>query len=124
MRMTTGLSAVPAGTAINASCTVLYFALPSAATTSSTGAQYASSSFPKIKKSTRSAPHALDFLRSHFRFIRMSLRRLRRVETAPALGRLDGDVLEAEGARVVHDLGRLDAAEGAIAEAYVLDGHA
>ena len=38
-RMTTGLSAVPAGTAITASCTVLYFALPSAATTSSTGAR-------------------------------------------------------------------------------------
>src|SRR5947209_17053265 len=38
MRMMTGLSGLPAGTAMTASCTDLYFALPSAATTSSTGA--------------------------------------------------------------------------------------
>jgi hypothetical protein len=33
--MTTGLDRLPAGTAMTASCTVLYFALPSAATTNS-----------------------------------------------------------------------------------------
>src|SRR2546423_12757768 len=38
MRMTTGLSGLPAAPAMTASCTDLYFALPSAATTSSTGA--------------------------------------------------------------------------------------
>src|SRR5215204_783465 len=124
MRMTTGLSAVPAGTAITASCTVRYFPLPSAATTNSTGAHFASRAPPAMKMSARSAPHALKFLKSFFRFIRRSLRRLRRVEAAPALGRLDGDVLEAEGAGVVEDLRRLDAAEGAVAEAYVVDGHA
>src|SRR5437588_3142828 len=38
MRIMTGLSGLPAGTAMTASCTDLYCALPSAATTSSTGA--------------------------------------------------------------------------------------
>src|ERR1044072_8122716 len=124
MRMVTGRSVVPAGTAITASCTVLYFALPSAATTSSIGAPPASRACPNSKKSKRSAPHALNFFKRLFRFIRLLLHPLRRVEAATLLGRLDGDVLEAEGAGVVQPLCGLDAAEGAVAEAYVIDGHA
>src|SRR5215207_1493036 len=107
MRMTTGLSAVPAGTAITASCTVLYFALPSAATTNSTGAAFAPRTPPDSVSSTASAPQAVRLLVSRLPLIKSSLRSLRRVEAAPLLRRLDGDVLEAEGADVVHDFRRL-----------------
>src|SRR5215213_5400550 len=134
MRITTGLSAVPEGTAITASCTVLYFALPSAATVSSTGLACARAAPAVGQTATNAATPHVNLLSESNRPIfstltfktrrRNSLRRLRRVEAAPLLRGLDGDVLEAEGARVVQDLGRLDAAEGAVLKTYVVDDDA